>query len=123
MRQAFVIFAGMAGAAGVGLGAATAHLDLDADSQRVIDTGLRYLWPHLLALLFCLDTRLVSKPFALAAGGLFSAGLLLFCGSLFVIGVSKGALDLAILTPFGGVAFILAWLSLVGGGLAAARER
>ncbi|MFS7066540.1 DUF423 domain-containing protein, partial [Escherichia coli] len=59
-----------------------------------------------------LDGRLVS-----AAGGLFTLGILLFSGSLYLLTLS-GIGKLGIVTPFGGVSFLAGWLCL---GLAAWR--
>ncbi len=57
-------------------------------------------------------SRLVS-----AAGGLFTLGILLFSGSLYLLTLS-GVGKLGIVTPFGGVSFLAGWLCL---GLAAWR--
>lgn len=52
-----------------------------------------------------------------AAGGLFTLGILLFSGSLYLLALS-GVGKLGIVTPFGGVSFLAGWLCL---GLAAWR--
>ena len=54
---------------------------------------------------------------ALAAGGAFAVGILLFSGSLYLLTLS-GIGKLGMITPFGGVAFLIGWLCL---GLAAWR--
>jgi len=51
------------------------------------------------------------------SGLLFSLGILLFSGSLYLLAIS-GSRGLGIVTPFGGVAFLGGWLSLA---LAASR--
>ena len=45
------------------------------------------------------------------SGGLFIAGLVLFCGSLYLLALS-GQHWLGAVTPVGGVAFLAAWLLL-----------
>ena len=49
------------------------------------------------------------------AGAAFAIGILLFSGSLYMLTLS-GISKLGIITPFGGVAFLVGWLCL---GLAA----
>ena len=51
------------------------------------------------------------------AGGAFAVGILLFSGSLYLLTLS-GIGKLGMITPFGGVAFLIGWLCL---GLAAWR--
>ena len=51
------------------------------------------------------------------AGGAFALGILLFSGSLYLLTLS-GVGKLGIVTPFGGVAFLVGWVALV---VAAAR--
>jgi uncharacterized membrane protein YgdD (TMEM256/DUF423 family) len=46
-----------------------------------------------------------------AAAALFAAGLVLFCGSLWVLALTQSSLGVA---PIGGTAFILGWLALAG---------
>lgn len=45
------------------------------------------------------------------AGWLLVSGIVLFCGSLYVL-VLSGVKPLGIITPLGGVAFLLGWLLL-----------
>ena len=45
------------------------------------------------------------------AGWLFLAGILLFSGSLYLI-VLTGVQGFEVLSPFGGIAFVLGWFSL-----------
>lgn len=103
------------------LGAFAAHglkKQLSAEYLAVFQTGVHYQLIHALALFGVallatrLDGRLVS-----AAGGLFTLGILLFSGSLYLLPLS-GVGKLGIVTPFGGVSFLAGWLCL---GLAAWR--
>ena len=48
-----------------------------------------------------------------ASAALFAAGLVLFCGSLWVLALAGVNLHVA---PYGGTAFILGWLALAGWG-------
>ncbi len=47
-------------------------------------------------------------------GGLMLAGILLFCGSLYLL-AATGFGPLGVITPFGGLCFILAWGLLAWG--------
>lgn len=46
--------------------------------------------------------------------GLFAAGQLFFCGSLYVVAITD--VSLGYLTPFGGVCFMLGWLACAVAG-------
>ncbi len=51
-----------------------------------------------------------ARPIALAGWG-FNIGIVLFCGSLYVLGVT-GSRALVLLTPMGGLAFMTGWAAL-----------
>lgn len=51
-----------------------------------------------------------ARPIALAGWG-FNIGIVLFCGSLYVLGVT-GSRALVLLTPMGGLAFMTGWGAL-----------
>lgn len=75
-------------------------------------TGVEYQFYHALALLLIgvLQPRLRHRLLSYA-GYAFIAGILLFSGSLYAY-VLTGIGKIAIITPFGGTAFILGWLLL-----------
>lgn len=98
----------------VGLGAFGAHGlrdRLDAYSLGVYEKAVFYHFVHALGML--LLGALPKLPAAAAArvGWLLTMGILLFSGSLYLLAVS-GVRTLGAVTPFGGVAFISAWLLL-----------
>jgi uncharacterized membrane protein YgdD (TMEM256/DUF423 family) len=103
--------AGVAGALGVGLGAFGAHgLEGRVDDPHLIEvwnTGARYHLVHALAL--CAVAAHPSAPSW--AGGLFTAGIALFSGSLYLMTLT-GVRWLGAITPIGGVCFIAGWLVL-----------
>jgi uncharacterized membrane protein YgdD (TMEM256/DUF423 family) len=121
MNKLFLIFAGVAGAAAVLLGALLSHQLKSMMPERaleVFDTGVRYQFYHVFALL---ATGILSERFHGSwinrAGSCFIAGILLFSGSLYIISIliaasEKVPLILGILTPLGGVAFISGWIFL-----------
>jgi len=120
MSRAAFIIAGLSGALAVAIGAWLAHAGagLDSTAQARMETALRYqVWHSLLlaGLAVALAHR-PTRPLRLAALAC-TAGLLLFSGSLYLLAL-LGWPALASLTPFGGLAFIAAWLALAWHGLA-----
>jgi uncharacterized membrane protein YgdD (TMEM256/DUF423 family) len=102
-------------------GALGAHLS-DAASAETVQTASRYQMWHALALLAV--AWLVNTPcarLARVAGFLFVAGIVLFSGSLYVWAWT-GWRDITVVTPIGGVAFILGWLDLAMSGFVAVRS-
>ncbi|MBN3862991.1 DUF423 domain-containing protein [Pseudomonas frederiksbergensis] len=121
MLRGFLMLAAFFGFTGVALGAFAAHglkNRLSAEYLAIFHTGVTYQLVHTLALLgvALLATQIPGRLTAWA-GASFSIGILLFSGSLYLLtmtGVSK----LGIVTPFGGLAFLVGWFCL---GLAAWR--
>lgn len=110
------------------IGAVGAHAlkaRLSADRYDVLQTALHYQFFHALGLLglgLLLD-RLPLRTLQ-AAGWLLFAGVLLFCGSLYLLLAGAPPL-VGVLTPVGGLALIAAWclVALAVGGRAAASEQ
>jgi uncharacterized membrane protein YgdD (TMEM256/DUF423 family) len=102
------------GASGVALGAFGAHglrQRLTPEMLGVYQTGVLYHLVHALALLaLALYARSASALISLPAA-LFSAGIVLFSGSLYALAVS-GVTRLGIVTPFGGLCFLAGWVAL-----------
>ena len=79
----------------------------------VWQTGVQYHMFHALALLL-LGILLHLFPQAVllrASGWLLFAGIVLFSGSLYLL-VLSGVRQLGMVTPIGGVIFLLGWLLL-----------
>lgn len=119
MHKEFFVTACLLGALAVGLGAFGAHgLKTVLAPQQLVtfETGVRYLFYHVFALLFvALLYQQVPVPLVRAAGWCFLAGMILFCGSLFMLVYVQakglgGYKWLGPVTPFGGLAFILGWI-------------
>lgn len=121
MLRGFLMLAAFFGFTGVALGAFAAHglkKSLSAEYLAIFHTGVTYQLVHALAL-FGVALLVAHLPGRLVmwAGVSFTIGILLFSGSLYLlttIGIGK----LGIITPFGGLAFLIGWLCL---GLAAWR--
>jgi uncharacterized membrane protein YgdD (TMEM256/DUF423 family) len=113
--RTFVLIGALAGVTGVGLGAFGAHGlrgRLSPEMLAVFETGVRYHLYHALALVATaalmgrLDGRLIN-----AAGWLFTAGIVLFSGSLYVVALT-GVGVFGAITPIGGLAFLAGWACL-----------
>jgi uncharacterized membrane protein YgdD (TMEM256/DUF423 family) len=119
MIRAYIVLAALFGFTGVALGAFASHglrSQLSATYLAVFQTGVQYQLLHALALL---GVALLSlhRPSRLltAAGALFTAGILLFSGSLYLLTLS-GIGKLGMITPIGGTAFLAGWLCLAVAG-------
>ena len=124
MDRLLYICASAAGFTGVALGAFASHglkLRLSADMLVLFDTAARYQMYHAFALLAAAwgAARWQSRLFG-AAGTLFVAGIVLFCGSLYLLALT-GMRSLGMITPLGGLAFLAGWLCLGIGAFLAAR--
>ncbi|HEX6985380.1 MAG TPA: DUF423 domain-containing protein [Planctomycetaceae bacterium] len=74
-------------------------------------TAAAYQMTHAIAVILAglLGRRGTARIFAHAAAGCFVAGVLLFCGSLYVLAMT-GATWLGMVAPFGGLSFIAGWI-------------
>ncbi|MBP8184982.1 MAG: DUF423 domain-containing protein [Pseudomonas sp.] len=115
MVRVWLLLAAFFAFTGVGLGAFAAHAlksQLSAEYLAVFQTGVHYQMLHALALLgLALLLRQLPGRWLLAAGNLFTLGIVLFSGSLYALTLS-GVSALGMITPLGGVAFLLGWLCL-----------
>jgi uncharacterized membrane protein YgdD (TMEM256/DUF423 family) len=112
----FIAIGALAGAAGVALGAFGAHAlraRLPPEMLAIYQTGVQYhLWHALgLVAIGIVAIHLPGSAPLKWAGWLMLAGIVLFSGSLYVL-AATGTRWLGAITPFGGAAFIAAWLAL-----------
>ena len=124
LSRRILIAAAILGATGVAIGAYGAHglerflvirgLDSETIASRLLqfDVGTRYHLIHAVALM-----ALASIPYGSPANrrwtaGLFVGGIVLFSGSLYVL-VLTNTPKLGAITPLGGLAWIVGWLSLI----------
>jgi uncharacterized membrane protein YgdD (TMEM256/DUF423 family) len=125
MNKNFISTAALLGALSVALGAFAAHKLRDilpADGVATFETGVRYQFYHTFALLIIgiLSEKFTSK-WIQRAGSCFIIGIILFSGSLYALtflrikeitGINN---VVGIITPFGGLFFIIGWLLLLLG--------
>jgi uncharacterized membrane protein YgdD (TMEM256/DUF423 family) len=101
----------------VGLGAFGAHglrSRLDPEMMDIYKTAVLYHFLHALGLLIVSvlpKTGTISESAAGAVCWLLLIGILIFSGSLYILAIT-GTRVLGAITPFGGAAFIGAWLLL-----------
>ena len=121
MSRRFIQYAALLGALSVALGAFGAHnlkKILDESSLATFETGVRYQFYHTFALLVIgiLYRRMPTKLMEWS-GILFISGIVLFCGSLYVLTFLQavenvGLKGIGAITPLGGVCFIAGWICL-----------
>jgi uncharacterized membrane protein YgdD (TMEM256/DUF423 family) len=111
----WLIIAAANGALAVAAGAFAAHglsERLSAHALSVFETGARYHMYHALAMgLAAIGLRGRAARAATWSAWLFLIGIVLFCGSLYLLALS-GQHVLAFVTPFGGLAFLAGWVLL-----------
>lgn len=116
MVQFSLLFAAISGALGVILGAFGAHAlksTLTAAQLQTWQTAVQYQFIHVLALLLCaIIIRQWGASIALSSAAVaFAIGIIFFSGSLYWLALG-GPKWLGPITPLGGLAFIVGWLSL-----------
>ena len=120
----WLVVAALNGLLAVAAGAFGAHAlqsRLDAQALQVFETGARYQLYHALAIgLAAFAMRGQAAVPAQIAATLFLAGIVLFSGSLYLLALT-GARALGIVTPFGGICFLLGWAALAWAGFRLAR--
>lgn len=104
------IFAALA----VMLGAFGAHglkKSLSEEMMVVYNTAVDYHFIHALGILLIglLHHHYPESRFMIWAGIAMIIGIILFCGSLYVMSISEMR-KLGIITPFGGLSFIIGWI-------------
>jgi uncharacterized membrane protein YgdD (TMEM256/DUF423 family) len=122
MQKIYLIIGTVLAGLAVVLGAFGAHglrKIVSPENVAIYQTGVQYQMYHALALILVgiLSERILST-FLSYAGVMFVAGVVFFSGSLYLI-VSLYAMNktvpklVGILTPIGGLFFILGWICLL----------
>jgi len=114
--KSILIVAAISGLLAVILGAFGAHAlkgELNPEMLEVYKTGNQYQFYHTFALLAVGILMNFNRSQALKwSAYLFITGLVLFSGSLYILAIS-GIKALGMITPFGGTAWIVAWILLI----------
>ncbi len=125
MPTTFLMLGGANAFLCVAFGAFGAHglkQTLSADMLAVYQTGVQYHFYHALGLIAVGLVLLhfpKSRPIVLS-GWLMLAGIVLFSVSLYALSLT-GIRGLGMITPFGGVAFLIAW-GLLAYGVCGAKQ-
>src|SRR5690242_20376372 len=118
----FLAFGAINAALAIALGAVANHawreLLAANDPAGWFATALEYHRYHALGLLVVGLTaaRFSTSRWFAACGWLIGAGLILFCGNLYLRSIA-GIHTFHAVTPFGGAAFILGWIAFAVGAL------
>ncbi|MES3019232.1 MAG: DUF423 domain-containing protein [Bacteroidota bacterium] len=121
MNKRIIVIASVFGILAVILGAFGAHGLKQMVSAEALDTwhtAVQYQFYHTLAMLFLATFSRFKSRAINAASWFFTAGIMLFSGSLYLIStkellnIENGSL-LGPLTPIGGLFFILGWICLL----------
>ncbi len=124
MHRFFLIIGSILGALSVALGAFGAHSlkkIVSPEAVSTFETGVRYQFYHTFALLLiAVLYEKFSNKWLVWAGNSFIIGIILFCGSLYILTLlnatnNVGLRKIGIITPFGGLFFIAGWLFLMWG--------
>jgi uncharacterized membrane protein YgdD (TMEM256/DUF423 family) len=121
MNKTFLITAALIGALSVALGAFGAHGlkdKLNESALGIFETAVRYQFYHVFALFAVgLLFQSFNNGWMLWSGRLFIAGIILFCGSLYLLTYflannNESMKWLGAVTPFGGLCFIAGWICM-----------
>ncbi len=118
IERLFILLGSLSGFIAVAAGAFGAHAlrqRLPSEMLSIFETGARYQMYHALALLAVgIAASIRQAPSIQLAGWCFVAGTVLFSGSLDLLAFTENRV-IGALTPLGGMAFLLGWLSLAWG--------
>lgn len=99
------------------------------EQMNSFETGVKYQFYHSLAMIMVgIIHGFQAHPLIVNAGRSFLVGIILFSGSLYLLSYlgavsSVGLGGLGIITPIGGLFFILGWILLILGLMAKPRIR
>ncbi|MFK7829982.1 MAG: DUF423 domain-containing protein [Congregibacter sp.] len=117
MAQLTLVLGALGGLLSVAFGAFGSHAlrnRLDDYALGIFETAVQYQFYHSLALLF-VALFLLQMPGSLLlkiSAVCFVLGILIFCGSLYVLSFT-GVRWLGAITPIGGLAFLVGWACVV----------
>jgi uncharacterized membrane protein YgdD (TMEM256/DUF423 family) len=118
MINRLLVIGAIAAGIGVAAGAFGAHglrPILSEKMMAVFETGVRYHLLHAVAMLIAgLSAYWFNNRVFVKASWSFLIGIIVFSGSLYTLALS-GIRTLGILTPFGGLAFLIGWSFLAWG--------
>ena len=111
MQRLWFGLGSLAGFGAVAIAAFQAHGIADPESARIVGSGVQMQGWHALALLATALWAPRGGRLAHAAGCAFTVGLILFCGSVYSLGLVGRSWG--VLAPTGGTLLMLGWLLLL----------
>jgi len=110
MSRTFIVLASINAFLAVALGAFAAHglkTVLSPAALQAFKTGVDYQFMHALGLM-AIGILYKEYPRIGSAGWIMFAGIILFSGSLYILSLT-GVKALGMITPLGGLCFLIAW--------------
>jgi uncharacterized membrane protein YgdD (TMEM256/DUF423 family) len=120
-RPWWTSLAAVSGFIAVAAGAFAAHGVADPATKELLRTGSLYELTHALAVLACAALAGAGMPRARFAPAWFLGGSLLFSGSLYALAFGAPRI-VGVVTPLGGVAFLIGWAVLAWAAATSARS-
>ena len=120
MQRFWIAIGSLAGFGAVAMGAVAAHAVADPVAQKMVASGVQMQGWHALALFGIGLWAPRGGWLADAAGAAFALGMILFCGSVYALGL--GGLSLGRVAPAGGMTLMLGWLLVCVSALRAPRD-
>lgn len=118
MSKILLVTGSVLGFLGVVMGAFGAHTlreTLSAEELNILQTGVRYHMYHAFALIVAgWALEQYERREFVKSGWAFVTGIALFSGSLYLLGLT-GIRSLGMITPLGGLAFLVGWFYLAKG--------
>jgi uncharacterized membrane protein YgdD (TMEM256/DUF423 family) len=108
----WIITGSVSGFLSVALGAFGAHSLKNFLTPEMLDIYKTGVLCHLIHSVIITAIGLSDKPAYSKASLFFTIGIFLFSGSLYLYSVT-GTAFFAVITPFGGVSFLIGWLMVV----------
>ncbi|GIK61983.1 MAG: DUF423 domain-containing protein [Ignavibacteriota bacterium] len=111
-KKIWIIISAVSGFTTVALGAFGAHglkSTISAEMLEIFKTGIFYQFVHTIVLLILSVTNFIKGKISSI---LFLLGIILFSFSLYLYSTS-GIKIFAIITPVGGVCFLIGWLGII----------
>lgn len=111
-KKIWTIISAVSGFTTVALGAFGAHglkSTISAEMLEIFKTGIFYQFVHTIVLLILSVTKFIKGKISSI---LFLLGIILFSFSLYLYSTS-GIKILAMITPVGGVCFLIGWLGII----------
>ena len=117
MARIWIAVGSLAGSGAVAMAAVAAHAIADPTAQHMVSSGVQMQGWHALALLGVGLWAPRGGQLAHLAGAAFVAGMLMYCGAVYSLGLA--GISLGLVAPTGGVTLMLGWLLLGSSALRA----